>query len=174
MAELCKWPFYGQRRSFGPVLFAKKAFYIHKDSPEAKNTKKNEQKPSKKGVFPAPPTSWLSFSQNELAHLGKNWTGSFKDKPSLDPGKLSHVRTNQLVWSQTWFVLKWASSPGSKLVLSLNEPARLGPNSWLEGLEKNTFFGGVCLFFVLFFASGPSLCTWHGYFEKKTGPACFL
>ena len=54
VAELCKWHSYGQTRSFGLVLFAKKACYIQKDGPEAKIRRKNWQKPSKKGVFSSP------------------------------------------------------------------------------------------------------------------------
>ena len=69
IAELCKWHSYGQTRSFGLVLFAKKAFYVHKDSPEAKNRMKNGQKKTSKSVFLlAPPASWLSLNPNELAH----------------------------------------------------------------------------------------------------------
>ena len=48
--------------------FCKKAFYIQKDGPEAKNRRKNGQKPSNKGVFfPAPPTSWMSLAETGLA-----------------------------------------------------------------------------------------------------------
>ena len=43
-----------------------------------------------------------------------------------------------------------------------------------EGLEKTPFFGGFLPIFVLFFASSLSICIWKGYFEKKTGLACFF
>ena len=43
-----------------------------------------------------------------------------------------------------------------------------------ERHETNRFLGGFTQFFVPFFASRQSLCTWHRYFEKKSVLACFF
>ena len=48
---------------------------------------------------------------------------------------------------------------------------------WTRGVRgfKQTAFWGVLLSFSSqFFASRQSLCTWHGYFEKKTDLPCLL
>ena len=44
----------------------------------------------------------------------------------------------------------------------------------LRGTKQTGFFGGFIKFFVPFFASRQSLCTWHGYFEKILVLACFF
>ena len=42
------------------------------------------------------------------------------------------------------------------------------------GMKQAGFLKGFCPFFVLFFASSRTICTWHGYFSKKSDPACFF
>ena len=46
--------------------------------------------------------------------------------------------------------------------------------SWSEGLEKPPFLEGFCPFFVLFLAFSLIVCTWHGYFKKKSDLACLF
>ena len=43
---------------------------------------------------------------------------------------------------------------------------------WDRHETNSFFFGGLTQFFVPFFASRQSLCTWHGYFENTS--ACFF
>ena len=45
---------------------------------------------------------------------------------------------------------------------------------WSGGLKKTPCFGGFLPVFVLFFACSQTICTWHGYFSKKSDPACFF
>ena len=44
----------------------------------------------------------------------------------------------------------------------------------VRGAEKTPFCGGFLPVFVLFFACSQTICTWHGYFSKKSDPACFF
>ena len=39
---------------------------------------------------------------------------------------------------------------------------------------KTLFLEGFCPFFVLFLAFSRTICIWHGYFSKKSDPACFF
>ena len=39
--------------------------------------------------------------------------------------------------------------------------------------QKHIFLEGFCPFFVLFFATSRTICTWHGYFLKKLDPTWF-
>ena len=81
-----------------------------------------------------------------------------------------------LIWGIPHFGNSWNEGSLILGILDLRDPlfqefwAR-----WLRGkYETNSYFGGFTQFFVPFFASRQSLCTWHRYFEKKSVRACFF
>ena len=74
------------------------------------------------------------------------------------------------------FVCRCCATDTDKLTLSVSVAQQIRTNwaSWPEGPKKHLFLEGFCPFFALFLASGPCICTWQGYFEKKTVLSCFF
>ena len=151
---------------------------------KAKNRTKNQQKPSKKGVF--------SSTSGQLAEFGQIWTCSYPAWPDLNMSisglagyGQDHFRPGR-IWSRPYPA--WLEMAQTRLRWNCNAysgpyPARPEMDMSISGQtqpagrrcwKKTPFLEGFCWFFVLFFAFSPTVCIWHGYFEKKSDLACFF
>ena len=98
------------------------------------------------------------------------WASPNQDKLSLAWNGPAQIRTNwfwlemgQPKSGQTDFGLKWASPNQDKLILAWNVAAR-----GLKGLKQAGFLEVSPSLSSHFSCSRQCLCTWHGYFEKKS------
>ena len=109
---------------------------------------KKHGNPPKITAFPRPLSHFLSLSWDGLAQIRTNWFCPEMGQPKS---------------GQTEFGLKWASPNQDKLILTWNVAAR-----GLKGLKQAGFLEVSPSLSSHFSCSRQCLCTWHGYFEKKS------
>ena len=128
--------------------FCKKRHFIYIKTVQ-KQRKKWAKKPPKKVFFqPLQSAGWV-FPQTSWLILGKL---------EFVPKRADSLKTSQPARLGTNFIFPKMS----QLAWGKTQPAGCRGWKW-----KTPFLEGFAHFLPMFFASGSSLYTWHGYFERK-------
>jgi len=131
------------------------------EGPRSIERGKKHWTPTIRSVFPRPLNQFLSLTwyveatYQEKLSLAWNVAATYQDKNRFLLETLQHIGKN-------WFWLEMLLQHFGNLELESRK-------AW-----NKQVFSGFTQFFVHYCASWQSLCTWHGYFEKKSDQACFF